>query len=382
MIQAMFVLTGTVTTLLGPILPVLVAWWGLDDAEAGLLFTLQFAGSMSGSALSSVAMTRLGFRPTLVIGNGLMAAGVGGLGWGVQSVGSVSVFCYGVGLGLTIPATNLVVAETHPATRASALNLLNLAWGLGAVAGPPAVALFQRTNDVDLFLYLLAGALALTATVIGWTVPAGSARRTPEGMGIAAPSRVPRAQVLLFGAMLFIYVGTETSLAGWLAVYARRIDLMSAAAASAAPAIFWTGLLLGRASAPLILRRVTEVRLLVCGLLVATASVLILLGARSPAALVTAVILGGLGLSTIFPISVALFSRDLGEAASRSAGPVFVLAALGGATLPSLVGVVSSRTGSLTAGLVIPLVGCVSMLGLQSWRSQQSRRSIALVPDH
>ena len=41
--HAAFVLTGTVTTLLGPLLPVLATRWALEDASAGLLFTAQFA---------------------------------------------------------------------------------------------------------------------------------------------------------------------------------------------------------------------------------------------------------------------------------------------------------------------------------------------------
>jgi fucose permease len=80
-LYATFVLTVVVTTLLGPTLPVLVSWWGLDDGRAGLLFTAQFVGSMLGSALSSVGMTRVGFRATIVAGVALMAAGVGALGW-------------------------------------------------------------------------------------------------------------------------------------------------------------------------------------------------------------------------------------------------------------------------------------------------------------
>ena len=54
-LYAAFVLTGIVTTLLGPVLPVLVSWWGLDDGDAGVLFVAQFAGSMLGSAISGAA---------------------------------------------------------------------------------------------------------------------------------------------------------------------------------------------------------------------------------------------------------------------------------------------------------------------------------------
>jgi fucose permease len=373
-LHAAFVLTGVVTTLLGPILPLLVGRWGLNDWQAGLLFTMQFVGSMAGVALSSAGMTRLGFQPTLVTGVALMATGVAALGAGPASLGYGAVFCYGIGLGLTIPATNLAVAAQHPERRASALNLLNLAWGIGAVSAPPAIAILQRSNRGESFLFGLASTLALMALAISRTRMA--ARIDVKD---AAPGSVAwwSRGVLLVGAMLFVYVGTETALAGWVAIYAQRLDVVTAAGAVAAPSLFWAALLLGRALAPLVLRYVREVHLIGWSLLVATAGVGVLLAAGSASALVIAVALGGLGLSTVFPITVALFTRDFERDSARLAGPVFALAGLGGAILPSLVGVVSAQLGSLKAGLVVPLVGCLIMLALQGARARLAARTIA-----
>ena len=39
---------------------------------------------------------------------------------------------YGLGYGFATPGTNLWVGETYGERRASALNIANLAWGLGA----------------------------------------------------------------------------------------------------------------------------------------------------------------------------------------------------------------------------------------------------------
>ncbi len=43
---------------------------------------------------------------------------------------------------------------------------------------------------------------------------------------------------------------------------------------------------------------------------------------------------------------------------------VFALASLGGATIPWLVGFISTQIGSLRAGLVVPLIACLFMLVL------------------
>jgi fucose permease len=43
---------------------------------------------------------------------------------------------------------------------------------------------------------------------------------------------------------------------------------------------------------------------------------------------------------------------------------MFLFAAFGGATMPWAVGFVSTQTGNLRAGLVLPLISCVVMIGL------------------
>ena len=367
----MFVLTGVTNTLLGPLLPVLVDWWALPDARAGLLFTFQFVGSMAGAALSSPIIRVIGLRRTLLLGVVIMAAGVGALAFRDVTLGHAAVWSYGVGLGLTIPATNLWVARHVPDARAAALSLLNLSWGVGAIAGPPGVVLSRRIQDADLFLFALSGGLLVAAAALAvMREPAGPGDRHAADDSPPVPPHL-RGRVAAFGVFLFLYVGTETSVSGWAAIYAQRVELVAAAISIAAPSTFWGALLAGRALAPALLRRWTDSAVLTCGLIVAATAVLALLVARSGATLTVALILSGLGFSVVFPVSFALFTRELDRAATRAAGPVFVLAGLGGATLPWLVGLVSAGTHSLRAGLVVPLAGCAALVLLHARRRAQ-----------
>ena len=79
LIHVGFVLTGVMTTLLGPTLPILSARWSLNDAQAGYLFTSQFASSIIGVAISSWLIQRRGYRLTLLLGMVLMGIGAGSL---------------------------------------------------------------------------------------------------------------------------------------------------------------------------------------------------------------------------------------------------------------------------------------------------------------
>ena len=346
----------------------LVGWWGLADPDAGLLFTLQFAGSIAGAALSSPIMGKLGRRPTLLAGIAIMATGVAALGAGTASIGRLAVCWLGLGLGLTIPTANLLVAESSPDSRAAALSLLNFSWGIGAVAGPPAIALSRRIDDAHLFLYALGAALLVSAAILA-AVPVPPVESSTDDARQRLTGSVVWRKVLRFGAFLFLYVGTETSVSGWMAVYAQRADLLSGAVAIALPSAFWGTLLAGRALGPWVLKLRSETAVLRAGLAAATVGVVGLLAAGSAVSLTATVIAAGFGFSLVFPVAFAIFTRDMGAAAAPATGPVFVFAALGGATLPWLVGLVSARTGSLAAGLVVPLAGCAVMLMMRGvWR--------------
>ncbi|HSL22757.1 MAG TPA: MFS transporter [Vicinamibacterales bacterium] len=382
--HAAFVLTGVVTTLLGPLLPVLVARWSLDDAQAGTFFTAQFAGSICGVGVSGLLVERVGYQRALASGLALMASGVGALGMAGWPAALVAVGCYGVGLGITIPATNLFVAAAHTHDRSAALNILNFAWAAGAVAAPPVLAWLAARGRADLFVIGLASALA--AAVLGvlafasarharLRVSDASTKHARLRISDASTRQIPRVQwrspaFVVFGALFFVYVGTENAVAGWAAVHVSRIA--AAAAATSAPAFFWGALLAGRAAAPAMLRRVDEERLMQAALALATAGLVLLIAARSLAAALAGTSMCGLGLSIVFPTTMAQLSRTFGDASGRAAAAAFVLAGLGGATVPWLVGRWSASAGSLRTGLLVPLFGCAAMMALHAWRRRIS----------
>ncbi|HXT75161.1 MAG TPA: hypothetical protein VN780_02635, partial [Candidatus Eisenbacteria bacterium] len=71
-----FVLTGVPTVIMGPILPVFISRFALNDAQAGLFFTVQFATSLAGVWLNTALSSWRGYRPGLVVGYILTGAGL------------------------------------------------------------------------------------------------------------------------------------------------------------------------------------------------------------------------------------------------------------------------------------------------------------------
>jgi fucose permease len=349
------------TTLLGPTLPILSVRWSLNDTQAGYLFTSQFASSIIGVAISSWLIQRRGYRLTLMLGMVLMGLGAGVLATASWKVGLTSVGVYGTGYGVASATSNLLISELNPTRRAAALNLLNFSWGIGAVGCPFLVAILQRANRMTVFWYGMALLLALEALCLA-LIRLPTLRSETRRPGT---SRIWKTRLFpILGALFFVYVGTETSVGGWIASYARRIDVGPGTFWVMTPSFFWGALLVGRATAPLLLRRMRETSLASAGLVLSCVGVAVLLAAHGMTSIVLGAALAGLGLSSVFPINISLISRWFGDEGVRFGGVMFALAGLGGATLPWLVGLFSALTGNLKAGLVVPFLGSATMLVL------------------
>jgi fucose permease len=132
------------------------------------------------------------------------------------------------------------------------------------------------------------------------------------------------------------------------------------------PMFFWAGLLSGRAISALILTRVKETSLVIAGLLLSATGTTWLLLAATRSQVILGVVLAGFGLAGVYPIFISWLSKWYGERARRLGGLMFSLAALGGATMPWMVGFISQHSNSLRVGLLIPLVGCIAMIALVS----------------
>src|SRR5712692_5545776 len=74
-----FVLSGIATTIVGPMLPIFIKRWSLDDGQAGFFSTIQFLAALGGSLASSAIAAWRGYRPALVMGYALMGGGLAAL---------------------------------------------------------------------------------------------------------------------------------------------------------------------------------------------------------------------------------------------------------------------------------------------------------------
>jgi fucose permease len=291
-----------------------------------------------------------------------MATGMTVLGGASYWIGVVAVGILGAGHGITTPAGNLRTAEVNPQRSASALNVINAVWGIGAMSPSFLMDIARKLHHPAWFLYgtAIALVLLLLAFAVFPFVPDSNVPAIQSG--VRRVGKWPNASMLMIvAAVFFLYVGAETAFGQWVATYAHRLE-PGRTLWTVMPSFFYGALLAGRMLAPFALRFAPETTVAATGLTLAFFGGLAVLGARGLSWIMVGSLLAGFGLASIFPISVSLFPRWFRDSARRASGPVFASGNMGGAVLPWLVGVISTHSGSLRLGFFIPLIAVSALL--------------------
>ena len=356
-----FVLSGIATTIVGPMLPIFIRRWSLDDGQAGLFSSVQFLAALGGTLASSAIAGWWGYRPALVMGYALMGGGLACLNADKHVVALTATAAFGLGYGLITPGTNLFVAELGGAKSASLLNQLNFAWGAGAMICSPLIALALKRDGLGI---LLAGTAVFGGVLVLGLLFASFGVQKHHNDANTAGASIGFGVTMALAAMFFIYVAMENGVGIWSAEYAKRLANGITGMTTLAPMFFYAGLTSGRAAAPLFLRHLAERKIVLGALSLAAAATTLLIASRSLPVATAAVFVAGLGCASVYPIYIAWLSRWYGAAAKKIGGILFALASLGGSAGPGLIGAVSKYSGSLRIGLLVPLTGAIVLLCL------------------
>jgi FHS family glucose/mannose:H+ symporter-like MFS transporter len=357
------VLAGLGTALLGPILPLLARQWGMPDSESGLLMMAKFCGAFLGGVSVSKKL-----RWSLLAGMAAGAVGFGGFAVAPSaSVGCVCLFVGGVGLGQIITSVNILAGRRFTAHRGSALAMLNFSFSLGAMLSALLAAWllprFALRGVLEGFAMLFAiGVFALIVQMRkngeGAEEVDRAAEETERQIGLS------RRVYLYFAALLVLYGGLETCLSGWLTTFALRYGDKTLAVSEYTTLLLWMSLTVGRVGASAVMLRVGERTVQRWGLGLAAVFTAGLAMAHSALTIAGFAVLLGLSLAPFFPATWALLMAK--QPTARQAGIVLAVSGLGAAALPWLMGVVSTRAGSLQVALALPFAAALGLL-VMSW---------------
>ena len=364
-----FFALGLVTAAIGPALPELAANTVSSLATLGGLFTALFLGALLSQAIAGPLNDRVGQRPVLLGGLALLALGT--LGVVTSHTLPLLLACAviaGLGHGAIDVSTTVLIAEVFASRSAAALNLLNVFFGAGAVAGPAIAGLALRTWGTALpTLWLGTGLLLLQAPLVPLLAVAP---RVPHEQRRAARSVPLYRSPLLWalGLLLLLYVGTENGVGGWLPTYLLRTTTLAAASAALATSAFWLALTGGRVVGALLGTRLAPHALLFISLAGSLAGGLILaLSAGSAPLTIAGVLVLGLCFGPIFPTTLAITTGTFRHSAGTAASVVVALGSVGGMLLPWLQGVLLDRSGP-SASMWLVALSTLAMLALHVGR--------------
>ena len=271
---------------------------------------------------------------------------------------------YGFMLGVSIPAVNVAASLRSPGREMAQLNLLNTAWCLGAVLAPPAIVSLSRAAGMGAVLALIGALCLLSGAACLLFLERTIVTHLAAGERPKIGKTIRRAAVAT-GLFLFLYVGVENGLNGWMPLLAQRTHAGTNTGA-AALSVFWAAILLSRLMAGLLSGQRESRIWLRSGLVLATLGVAAVIAfQRMPALFLLGSAAAGLGMGPLFPTAVALFHARAGAASERLMGLVFAASGCGGGALPWLIGLISSATGSLRIGLAVALAALAGMIFVQ-----------------
>ncbi len=337
---------GIVMALLGAVLPLISQQIGFDLARAGNLFLVMNCAMLASMLSLGLLIDHFGQKPVLVGGSLCVAAALvllaGAAGYATV-LGSAGLL--GAGGGALNGATNTLISDLHtdPRRKSSALNLLGVFFGFGALFLPFTIGALLQALGLLPILYAAAAISAAPAALFLALVfpPAKQSQGVPlrKAAGLAG-----HPLVLLIGLLLFFQSGNEFILGGYTSTYLTREVGLSLSAASYLLAAYWGAIMVTRFASSRLLLWMSGSALVLRSGVVSALGASLLVAAHSQAAAAAAVVLVGIGFASIYPTTLGLAGSCFASHSGTVFGIIFAIALVGGMILPWAVGQIAAAS--------------------------------------
>jgi fucose permease len=255
-IVAIFVY-GMMASMLGTILPELSERFHLTPSQNGTIAFAQALGLVIASLAVGPLLDNEGKKAGLILGLACISFALYLLprSGGYRTV-IFLLFLLGVGGGIVLTGANALVSDVSEAHRGTALNLVNLFFGLGGLTTPFISANLLGRNWIRL-CYTVASLAVLTLVIQVFTqmpAPVGSGRFILADAGPV----LGRPLLFLLGFFMFLYMSCIFGVLNWLPRHLIAQDIPESQALNILSLGFALGVLAGRLGASQVLRDVSS----------------------------------------------------------------------------------------------------------------------------
>ncbi len=361
-ILAIFVY-GMIAAMLGTILPELSERFHLSPSQNGTIASAQALGLILASLGVGPLLDNEGNKLGMVLGLVFISVALFVLprSPGFRTI-LLLLFLLGVGGGTLVTAANSLVSDVGAAHRATALNLVNLFFGLGGLATPFIAANLFRRNWVRL-CYTVAFLAVTTLAIEMITQMPG-----PTGTGFILADAGPvlgRPVLFLIGLFLFLYIGCEVGMWNWLVRHLIAQGIPESQALNILSLGFALGLLIGRAGILPILSHVPAITVTLIGSIAMAVTTFLALRTSKPAAAAVLVFLSGISMAPVFPTTIAIVGDAFPRMTSSAIGFVITCGWTGLAVSSRIIGAIAGGDPRrLKKALLVIPASAVLMVGL------------------
>jgi fucose permease len=368
-----FVSLGLPDGLLGVAWPSIRAFFGLSLDALGALLTTFTIGYLVSSFSSGRVLARMGVGTLLTFSGvatavSLLSYATTPVWWIMVALGALA----GLGAGAIDAGLNTYVATHHSART---LNWLHACFGIGAAIGPLVMTGVLQSGRPWQWGYGIVGVaqLGLAAcfafTRTWWETPGTTAASTdaPPIPAASARSTLRLPSAWLGIAIFLLYTGIEVAAGQWTFSLFTLSRSIPTATAGMWISIYWGSLTVGRIIFGIVVGWASINTLLRCSLAGIVLGAVLLWLNVVPLLSFGGLALMGFALAPIFPSLIATTPERLGAAhAANGVGFQIAAAALGGALLPSFVGIIAAPLGLEVVGPVLALAALL-LFALYEW---------------
>jgi FHS family L-fucose permease-like MFS transporter len=354
---------GMVASMLGTINPGLASQFNLDNVQTSYIALAQGIGLVLASVSVGPLLDRRGKKVGLLLGLGLVAAGLfilaNATGYNAMLL---SMFILGVGGGITLTAANALGSDVSESKRAIVLNLLNVFVGLGGLATPFVAGNLLSGNAVRV-AYGAAILTSVTFLIQVFTKVPAPKPMAGQREGSAGVFKQPLLYVLAFSVLL--YTACEFAIWNWLPKFLIAQGIPEVRALNILSLGFALGLLIGRVAVTPILIKIPPLTVTLGSAILMAITTYTMLHTTDATTAGIVVFCAGLAMAPVFPTTIALVANLFKHGAATAIGFTITCGFTGLVISSPIIGWLSGTDPKgLGTGLMILPVCSALMVGL------------------
>ncbi len=375
-----FITLGFTLSIMSPLIESIRSDIHMNYTQSGMILTGQFLGALLTVMAGGYIADRIGKKPFLIAGSIIITAGLAGCAVAPSfPVLMAACLIIGVGAGAYEVGINALMADNTESESGRTMNFLHFFFGFGAIAAP-VLATFILTHGATwrtAFIFAAFLPVAYAFFLAPQKVKRGTRSVADEKSG---SSMLSNKSLWLFGIVILVYVGIETSTYSWITSYWKKTGT-DFPPQSAMASIFWVTLTIGRIVCGLITDRIGLIRFIAASSILTLCAGIVWTIFPYGWVTISCVFVIGFSLSGIYPTMMVISTQRIRGGTGTIVAIMTVFGSIGGFFIPMIIGRTADSHGitilpPAIAILAFIMSATINANGIFTWLKSFSSKTV------